>query len=228
MRAVPDAPGEVGDTCVNDDDCNRDDLICRVFNGPGICTKGCENGTDEEEVAACGEGNTCLVHSDGSALCVPACDAANAGGEGCGTGQVCTWFSLFVDTPDDPGCTNFCAIDADCPDSLFCARDGICTMPEYGGVLEDRDADGAPCSLDTPYSCRGLCIPFGYDGEGICGSLIDLAEVEACPDRPNRMSPFTGAVRDDLAVCIFRECDRDADCPEPLQCDPQSGNCVYL
>lgn len=227
IREVPTSSATIGAACINDDDCNADDLICRVWQGPGHCTKGCTNGTPAEEEAQCGAGNTCLIHDDGNEYCVKSCVPFSVGGEGCGGGRVCTNFSLFSD-PETPGCRNFCTLDTDCLPSQRCNREGICEIEGWGGPIEDRVPDGMPCTFDPPTPCRGICVAFTEDG-GICGSLIDLAKRRRCIDDPLIMPPISVAQNDDLAICVFRTCQTNADCEAPLTCVGQGNQarCTY-
>lgn len=228
VRPVPEAPGAVGDPCRTDDDCNAEGLVCRVWNGPGICVRTCEPSDDPTvEEAACGAGNTCLQHGEAD-LCVRACEPVSGGGAGCDAGRVCTNGALLLDLEEDPGCRNFCSLDSDCLPSQRCDRQGLCVLAEYGGPLESRLPDGEPCTVGVGPACRGICVPFGGE-EGICGSLIDLAETDRCPDDPEGVLPTTRA-GDDLAVCLFRRCADDGDCTAPLECVQLLGGapqCTY-
>ena len=219
LRDPAAAAASAGDACQTDDDCASAEMTCRTMAGPGFCTSACEADPDPAvEEAACGAGATCLVHTTGNSHCVEACTPVVAGGAGCPAGRVCTRLALLNEVPDDPGCKNFCSSDADCLPTQHCGRDGICVLESFGGEMADRLPDGYPCAVGGDQICRGLCVAL-RPTEGICASLIDLADTDVCPDDPDAVRP-TREPGDDLAACLFRRCSTTAECPAPLRCLP--------
>lgn len=223
----PASPGAPGTRCLHDHVC-AEHLTCDVsLIGQGQCTRACDEAADPEEV--CGEGSTCL-RGPAFPFCTEACEPG-----GCGAGRICTGLWLSNGVPDAPGCFPFCTADAHCGVGTYCnPRTGTCGPPLEEGGLED----GAPCSDfalpdgSPPAACRGTC--FTYDGNhperGLCGSLLNRAVADACPDRPASMRPLRPNTSDDLAVCIYRQCNDDGDCIPPLRCVRQPlepGQCLH-
>ena len=53
---------------------------------------------------------------------------------------------------------------------------------------------------------------------GICGSFIDLARTQQCPDDPT-MQPLGRGGEDNLAICLFRSCSETHCCGAGLVCE---------
>ncbi len=224
-----DAPSCAGMTCVNDEGCHDDALTC-TSTGPdrAYCTKKCGGfASQSKEMAQCGgEGTTCLTAGStpgNLALCTKTCDPKAKSGQlgACVDWQACTgfWWTKTDFVPDTAGCTPFCRDDSDCISGNLCnPRVPGCGAPQRPDALPD----GFPCSLasaTSPQMCRGLCYPMGKDPQkGICGSVINLALTNQCPDDPALMNPLGNPTKDGVGLCLFRDCQSDDDCTAPLIC----------
>ncbi len=221
------ASGRAGSPCRNDDDCNSATLHCDARASRGVCTKACQGGASiaEEEKQCGGAGTTCLVRGDpkttGAAFCTRACTAGLKPGapKGCAPGLLCTGFWLTNSTMDAPGCYPFCSSDSHCPSGFHCGRTGECDPLKVPDTLS---ADGDPCDASkvTVSQCRGFCSRVGQTDatQGICYSMINLAEGSRCPDNPAKMELVSKKGQDDMGLCMYRKCATDADCTAPLKC----------
>jgi hypothetical protein len=222
-------PGDAGSPCLTNDGCGED-LICDTgWLGTGLCTRACDEEMDSE--AQCGAGNTCLsIGAD--PRCTRACEHGT-----CSAGQVCTTLWLNLPIPDDPGCLPFCHADADCGEGTRCdTRFGTCGA---GPAPDDFLEDGEPCQTNPDPAaaaegivyCKGSCFQIDDDpARGVCASLIDLSVHDDCLDRPDTMTPFQTTARDDLAICVYRNCRSNDECTAPLRCQRAGvagGHCVY-
>lgn len=218
----PVADSRAGDRCTNEDTCVGDFLSCETRLSGGLCTAPCEDSGDaDDEAASCGgEGSTCLRWPNGQTLCTRACTVGRAGGD-CGAGRVCTlpWPVVRPEAPRLPGCLPFCSDDADCNPGTRCHRplgECLAAVPEAGR------RDGDPCDPRGPADCAGLCWRVGADpAQGLCASLINGALDPHCLDP--KVRPQGPRAADDLALCLFRECDVDSDCTAPLTCRRVDG-----
>jgi hypothetical protein len=209
-------------------------LVCLTTQSSPMCTGPCTNSASAlTERSMCGGGNaTCLTQGDGAmanSLCAQACTPGAS--TGCRPGFVCTgwWYTHAGAVPDGPGCFPFCASDAQCPGGRRCnARVGSCGA---AGADLTRLADGSPCNptmtVTVPgeaqprnVQCRGVCFRVSNTAptQGICGSFVDLATARACPDDPTNVPLLAPPGADNLALCIFRNCQRNANCAAPLVC----------
>jgi hypothetical protein len=225
--------------CTSDTMCGKD-LACDTDFLNGFCQAECtDNPSQACEAAQCGgTGATCLSLGDGPdaiSFCTAVCNpSARTGMPGsCRAGTVCTgwWYTHETGEPDRTGCEYFCSTNAHCPAGMACnTRTGECGRAPSTTLR----ADGEPCDPsrepDTGPStqCRGICFAeTAAPSEGICGSFINLATTPDCPDspmiiRPDAPSDENGRT-DNLAICIYRECNTDADCTLPLRCIAGEG-----
>ncbi len=210
-------------------------LVCVPTGTTPMCTDACTNSPSQAtEQAMCGgAGSTCLTQGDGadaSSICVSSCrvTGTSTATGACRAGFVCTgWWFTHDAGPDATGCFPFCTNDAQCPTGSRCnTRTGDC---DTTGVVSARLPDGAPCNPTitttvpgetTPRNtqCRGICWTIGTATQGICGSLLDLRTSMACPDTPTLVAPRGVPSGDNLAVCLFKDCTRNAGCTAPLVC----------
>ena len=241
------APSLAGRPCTTNADCGSQ-LTCDTTVPGGICTGPCVNTANQAtEAAMCGgPGSTCLRRGDtaNDGLCTRSCVALQMM-SGCNANQVCTgWWLTHARGPDRPGCAFFCHADAQCATGQRCNRSGECAVML---APDTNQPDGTPCDptrdvLAMPSTqCRGVCFRVGsaMPAQGICASLIDIANPPmgelGCPDGDPAVQPIAhGAgvgTSDNLALCIFRTCACDDDCPAPLQCVISSmeagGFCRY-
>lgn len=213
-------------------------MVCVFTDSTPVCTIDCvDSPTQLAERGMCGGvGATCLALGDGptaESLCVQACSPGAAPGArgACRAGFVCTgwWYSHANGSADRAGCVAFCSRDSDCPSGMACnVRRGRC-----GGRAVDptRLPDGSPCdptvielvpeeSVRRNVQCRGQCLP-SSDTErthGVCGSSIDLAVTQRCPDDPSAVQPMSDPGRDNLALCVSRTCTVNRECSAPHVC----------
>jgi hypothetical protein len=247
VAPTPMGTSRAGAMCKNDMACGAG-LRCEESFRDGYCTAECVDDPSQAcEAAQCGgNGATCLAFGDGpnavtfcAAVCTPTARAGMPGS--CRAGTVCTgwWYTHASGEPDRTGCEWFCANDSHCPAGMPCnTRTGECGA----AASTTLRADGEPCDptrdpSDGPSrQCRGVCFSeTDNDREGICGSLINLAVTSDCPDSPSRIRPIAPANengrRDNLGLCIYRECSSDADCTAPLRCvageDGEPNVCTY-
>ncbi len=246
--AVADAmPSRAGAACTMPDPMGGmdpacgDSLLCIPSGTTPICSGQCENDTSQAmERASCGgAGSTCLTQGDppqANSICTSSCRPAamTVATGACRAGFICTgwWYTHAGATPDSPGCFPFCSQNSDCgmgaPGMVCNARTGSCGMT---AVDTTRLPDGAPCNPMTTVmvpgetrprniQCRGIC--FGTSStartNGICGSLINTRVATGCPDDPDTIAPLARAGADNLAICIFRQCNTNADCRSPHIC----------
>ncbi|MEZ4475032.1 MAG: hypothetical protein R3F60_30420 [bacterium] len=210
---APRAPGAVGSPCLHSAAC-AEGLFCDVsYVGQGVCTRACGDAEVEDEAVCVEPGSTCLRAPIG-AFCTRAC----GDGTPCGAGQMCSGLWLLLGQADDPGCFPFCTEDAHCGAGTHCnPRSGTCGFP----APTAGQPDGTPCdpSQEGVSPCRGLCFRVDDDPtHGLCVSLLNKAVQADCPDDPATMTPLRPDASDDLALCIFRECQTDDDCEAPLRC----------
>ena len=202
-------------------------LECAPVGGQAMCTTSCTNNASQtSERAACGgTGSTCLLLDamTGDGFCTTAC---TAGAGQCRAGFVCTTRSLNLQTPDSAGCFPFCSSNAQCYGGAVCnVRTGFCGP---AAANPSRLADGSPCNpsmTETPpgeteprnTQCRGVCFRLSATNstQGICGSLINLTQGTTCPD-PG-VQP-RGSMTDEIGLCLWRDCTRNADCGTTLRC----------
>lgn len=215
-------PAKAGEPCRQDSDCNglRCDLSVRL----GLCTDACQDSPSRErERALCGgEETTCLSRDDGAvgaARCARACRPDDP--SACREAFLCTgWWPFQRDgRSDEPGCSFFCASDEHCLAGQRCnRRTGQC---ERGDPPAGQLEDGLPCRVPAsggPSPCLGLCLALDAQGNGICGSFIDLTRTRLCPDAPERITPNVSQTADQLGLCAFRRCDEVRCCPSGLVC----------
>lgn len=227
--------GGVGARCGADGDCAAG-LACDDARN-GMCTRACDDLGDDDaaEAMQCGGEDLRCVRGETGPACLVRCDPlARVGTPGaCRVGEVCTgaWWLDPRFIPDAPGCVRWCSTDAECagdPRGPRCnPRLGRCAQ-----VGEDRALrpDGYPCdpreTVQVPgeteprsAQCRGFCAAVAGDGtRGLCGSLVDRARFSRCPDDGfvvTQRGPF-GA--DNLALCLWRTCRGDCECPDGLLC----------
>lgn len=224
------------------------DLMCVVTSTTPMCSRACTNSPSQAtEQAMCGgTGSTCLVRGEGAtslSVCAAACRPAGmvVATGACRPGFVCTgwWYTHAGSVPDSPGCFPFCSSNADCgagaAGSICNVRRGICGTSAFDSA---RLPDGAPCNpmttvmvpgSTTPQNvqCRGLCFRVGITDatQGNCGSLINTRGAPGCPDDPDYVQPLVPTNEDNLALCVFRQCTRNAECRSPHICryDEQMG-----
>jgi hypothetical protein len=221
---MPDAgvTARAGEPCRDDSQCGG--LSCDTSSvAGGHCTGSCMNTAQQsaEQMQCGGAGTTCLSTSDVDALCVRSCRAAG-GASGCRQGFVCTglWFAQSSGEPDRTGCFPFCTTNADCAAGIECnPRTGRCgEMPENPMGL----ADGMPCTLSDPSSCRGTCFQVSESGStGVCGSFINVERGASCLDGMG-VEPLAPS-GDNFGLCIFRRCDESICCPRGLVCEDNGG-----
>jgi len=109
-----------------------------------------------------------------------------------------------------------------------CARDEGCGA---AGVDLTRLPDGSPCNPQLlvmvtgdprprNVQCRGTCFALRSAGPaaGICGSFLNVRVATSCPDTPDTIEALTPSGADNLAICLFRGCSRNADCVPPHVC----------
>jgi hypothetical protein len=189
-----------GRRCTMDEDC-ADGQTCITTAQGRICTtgEGCEQGARADEESQCGgRGSTCLLYGSTATqrldICVRGC-VATATSErlgACGEGFVCTtsWLRQPMgSTEATPGCLPHCTTDAHCA----------------GVVL--GDAGAMRCNTRT-----GQCV------EGLCGSFINLRTTQQCADFDLETMAPRVPQGDNLAVCIFKNCDTNAQCSDGLVC----------
>jgi len=227
-KPMPAGDGQAGSACSLDVHC-LPSQFCMTSSAHGFCTGSCKDGNKASEEAQCGgPGSTCVTSGDGEfavSLCRRACDVNAAIGElgACPPHQVCTgfWNTHSNWTPDTPGCHNTCSKDADCLPGRHCnPYNGVCWRDPPD---ETKKKNGEPCELfvkgktDATDPCRGFCMPIIGDPfkRGICASAINLAVVAACPDPPSK---YRRHPNDNLALCVYRGCETDADCTAPHEC----------
>lgn len=231
-----------GGRCASDDDCDptvTSGLACMAhLSAGGFCSGGCDPGSRAEEAAACGgSGATCVLGSPLSlsdrsrGVCVRSClvgRRTEATG-GCRSGQVCTgyWLNQPTGEPDSPGCFPFCTEDSQCAGVTVgdvaaprCnVRTGRCApTPVDMTLLRDGDpCNPAEVQMTRRQPCRGNCFQITRNPvQGICGSFVNSAVTGGCPDDPAQNILGMGA--DDLGLCIWRDCTRNADCATGLVC----------
>jgi hypothetical protein len=209
-------------------------LVCVPTGSLPMCTAECSDSPSQiTERSMCGGGNaTCLTQGDGpmaSSICTQACTPGPS--PGCRPGFACTgwWYTHANARPDSPGCFPFCTSDAHCPSGRRCnTRIGTCGT---SAVDLTRLPDGSPCNPTVTVmvpgetqprnvQCRGVCFRVSSTSptQGICGSFVDLAAGRACPDDPANVDLLAPPGQDNLALCVFRSCTRNADCTAPLVC----------
>ncbi len=231
-----------GRRCTDDSMCASDtaDLSCLPLPGGSICSgpELCEQGTTANEEAQCGgRFSTCLVVGNfagggQASFCTRACvpTATTEATGACATGTICTtnWLQLTAGQTESPGCLPHCTRDADCvgvegeegPLDRCNVRTGRC-----GTAPADltRLADGLPCdpqeaqrTMVSP--CRGVCFALSATAltQGLCGSFVDLRTATGCADDPS-IEP-RAPTGDHLGICIFRQCENNAQCPTGLLC----------
>jgi hypothetical protein len=241
----PDIVGGLGSACRNSSDCADPDLVCDARLPGGLCTLACDDlPTEPADESACFDDRlaTCLsVQAGGVGWCTPQCDNSAPAGEpgACLDNQVCTglWWKRLPGPADAHGCLPWCHDDTPCGPERECfGRMGQCAP--HGATAGDAGKpDGEPCSVrarnDAGYSteCRGDCF-FVFDASddrGICASFLDFSVAKDCPDRPE-VTRALGFFGDDVAICLFRDCESTDDCTPPLVCGscPDRGSCcVY-
>jgi|GEM_PF-1060783 len=227
-----------GRRCRDDESCfgSAADLSCIPTPGGSVCTgpEGCEQGTTAEEERQCGgRFSTCLIFGavavgESVSLCTRACvpGARTEATGACAAGSLCTtnWVQLRAGVTESPGCLAFCTADADCaggdPSIARCnTRLGRCGPAPSNPMLRP---DGALCVPNAGGSgveqCRGVCFQISATRpeQGICGSFINTRVNPACADDPS-MTPRQPA-GDDLGICIFRDCETNADCADGAAC----------
>lgn len=227
-----------GRRCEMDTDC-IDGQSCVPTAQGRICTtdQGCEQGARADEESQCGgRGSTCVLYGSTSTqrldICVRGC-VATATSErlgACGEGFVCTTNWLRQPTgsmESSPGCMPHCTTDAHCAGVMtgdagagVCnTRTGFCSTTGSNMMLL---ADGMACNpmnTATP-QCRGLCFATSSTNrtQGLCGSFINLRTTQQCPDYDIETMAPRVPQGDNLAVCIFRNCDTNAQCSNGLVC----------
>lgn len=222
-----------GQPCDNDNACGR--IHCDRSVRGGMCTADCVNSDSLSEATFCGgPGSTCLAYGDGETAvsrCAKSCRATM--NSGCRPGFVCTghWYSHAAQVPDTPGCAPFCTLDTHCMTGERCnSRTGRCGQ---AGVDLLKLADGQPCRTTPagePSECRGFCRVFeaANPAVGLCASFIDLSVTQSCPDDPTGMQPEAQPGRDNLALCMKRNCSDALCCPSGLLCEalaPAGAEC---
>lgn len=218
-------------------------LRCLPSNTTPWCTLGCaDNASQAAERSMCGGGSsTCLTIDEGvdaDSRCARACTPGAAPGSAgaCRAGFICTgwWFTRASARSDTPGCAPFCVRDADCPAGQRCnVRTGDCALRPADLT---RLPDGSPCDptlTELPpgetfrrnTQCRGMCFYINDpdDTHGVCGSYVDLAASNTCPDDPSGMRPETSATPDDYGLCVVRRCAHNSECRTPLVCRFEEG-----
>jgi hypothetical protein len=235
------APCTMADPMGGKDPACGDLLLCVPSGSTPFCTSSCENDPSQatERTACGGADSTCLSQGDGdsaSSICTAACrpTAMTVATGACRAGQVCTgwWYTHAGARPDATGCYPFCSQDSDCGAGATgptCnPRTGACGA---AGADLTRLADGSPCNPrltvmvpgeERPRNvqCRGTCFATSSarPTEGICGSFINTRVATACPDSPDTVEPRAPTGADNLAICIFKTCSRNADCTAPHVC----------
>jgi hypothetical protein len=214
-------------------------LMCSdVGQAAMMCSAMCTNNTSQAmEQAQCGgRGATCLTIGDTmpQSICTHACRGTQANPGCLGADQVCTgWWFTHMAGADAAGCWPFCHSDAECPSGQHCDRLGSCRMEPVSTTLRH---DGEPCNpmtepmMGPSTQCNGACFNYSGGTNGICGSLVDVAMTTDCPDmQPNVQ--VRAPAGDKLGICIFKDCNCDADCTAPLLCvvaqAGMPGACVY-
>ncbi len=222
-------PSSAGAACMDDSMCTGG-LTCDLsVSTPGFCTGMCENAASQaNEQSQCGgTGSTCLTSGDppdSFSFCTKACNAASMT-TGCRAGQVCTGFwNSHEMGPDRAGCFAFCTSNDQCPSGQMCnTRTGDCGMTASNPALL---ADGSPCTIpatNAPSPCRGVCFRLVTgSNRGLCGSIINGAVNRECPDSPMEILPRAPA-GDNLAFCLFRDCDATTCCGAGLVCEGAAG-----
>lgn len=226
---MPDPMGGMDPVC-------GDSLVCIPTGSTPICTTNCENDASQanERTACGGAGSTCLTQgdTDPNSICTASCRPAamTVATGACRAGFVCTgwWYTHAGATPDSPGCYPFCTSDAQCPGGRRCnVRVGSCGTT---GADLTRLPDGAPCNPSITVTvpgetqprnvqCRGICFRVSSSAtQGICGSFVDLAVSRACPDDPANVDLLAPPGTDNLALCVYRNCTRNANCAAPHVC----------
>jgi hypothetical protein len=227
-----------GRRCTSDTECSPGQTCITTAQGR-ICTtgEGCQQSTRTDEESQCGgRGSTCLLYGSTSTqrldICVRGCVATATSEQlgACPTGFVCTTSWLRQPTGSTealPGCLPHCTTDAHCAGvvlgdagAMRCnTRTGQCVNTAPSSSLA---ADGAPCNpqLTGVAQCRGICFSLSASmpTQGLCGSFINLRTTQECPDNvAGSMDPRVPQ-GDNLAVCIFRNCARNAECGSGLVC----------
>jgi hypothetical protein len=74
--------------------------------------------------------------------------------------------------------------------------------------------------MGQPSPCRGICFVVSSTDRthGVCGSFIDIALTQECPDEPMVVQP-RAPMGDNLAICIFRDCSATQCCPRGMTCE---------
>ncbi len=240
-------PSRAGNACRTSAECGAG-LECDTDSPGGFCTADCTDNPDPtNEARQCGgAGATCVSDSEtpaeASPFCTRACspEARTESMGACRMGQVCTGFWGYRESgePDRPGCVPFCSADADCAGMRCNTYTGECGMT---GADTRLRIDGEPCDtmavdMTTRRStqCRGFCVLVSdMARRGICGSEINLRVTSACPDDAARLLPETvvddmGRRLDNLGLCLFKNCQTNANCTAPLVCvDPGDGDASY-
>jgi|GEM_PF-2405125 len=188
------AEAALGAPCEADQNCASG--VCAVpYDGgavtgwsDGMCVAPCGS-------ASCGDASVCAV-LDGTAWCVPGCDATAA----CRAGYVCE--------PNLAGCLPDCRLGWACGDGLSCDIDtGACVTPALAPVgdpcLVGGDCASGICAAASDGWADGMCI-------GVCGSALCGADT-VC------------AVLDGAAWCL-PSC--AASCREGYVCDSDYGACL--
>lgn len=227
-----------GRRCAMDEDC-IDGQSCIPTAQGRICTtgEGCEQGMRADEESQCGgRGSTCLLYGSTSTqrldLCLRGC-VATATSErlgACAAGFVCTTSWLRQPTGSmeaTAGCLPHCTTNEHCAGVVLgdagapnCnPRTGYCSATAPNMMLRP---DGSPCNpmMTTTPQCRGLCFATSSTNrtEGLCGSFINLRTTQQCPDYDLETMAPRVPQGDNLAVCIFKSCDTNAQCSDGLRC----------
>ena len=227
-----------GRRCTGDTDC-ADGQTCITTAQGRICTtgEGCEQGARADEESQCGgRGSTCLLYGSTATqrldICVRGC-VATATSErlgACGEGFVCTtsWLRQPTgSTEATPGCLPHCTTDAHCAGvvlgdagAMRCnTRTGQCVNTPPAMTLR---TDGSPCNpmMTGVPQCRGICFSLSAmrPTEGLCGSFINLRTTQQCADYDLETMAPRVPQGDNLAVCIFKNCDTNAQCSDGLVC----------
>ncbi len=220
-------PGRQRCTGTGDTSCGAS-LECASVGGQFTCTGACVQSTSQtNERGQCGGGSsTCLTLDEmtGDGFCTAVVRRRRRHLPR-GHGVHHRWLRQLA-TPDTAGCFPFCRTNSHCIAGSVCnVRTGFCG-PTAANLA--RLADGNPCNptiTETPpgetaprnTQCRGVCFRTSATvmTQGICGSLINLSETTTCPD------PGVGArgsMTDEIGICIYRDCTRNADCGTTLRC----------
>jgi hypothetical protein len=164
-------------------------------------------------VAACGHkiGDSCTVSTDCASDGTRVCDTLSPGG-------ACTIAGCdFGTCPEDSICVRFFAGLEDgkeCTTQAECAIDEVCTL---GGGKRQC----AKRSLEQRF-CMPTC-----GGDGDCRDAYECRDEQLMKDHGGEPvpDPVTNEFPDDKFCASRRSCSVQADCPDNLRCDRDTGVC---